>query len=128
MLGTMGHEQLVDLAGPTTAGHVEGSASALLRRGRGKRGWSQRELAVAAFVPHSTVARIEAGTMQPTIPTLQQLLIAMGYELRIRIEDFDDHDRVLDERARRFPERQAALEAGRDHVTAPQRGGPGVGR
>jgi transcriptional regulator with XRE-family HTH domain len=124
----MGHEQLVELAGPTTAGHVEGSASALLRRTRGRRGWSQRELAVAAYVPHSTVARIEAGTMQPTIPTLQQLLIAMGYEMRIRLDHFDDHDRVLDERARRFPERHAALEAGLDRVTATRSGGPDVGR
>jgi len=50
----------------------------------------------------------------------------------LRIEDFDDHDhdhdRVLDERAKRFPERHAALEAGLDRLTASQDKGAAVGR
>lgn len=57
---------------------------------RSKRGVTQRQLAAAAQVPQSTVARIEAGSMQPTLPVLYRLLAAAGLEPRLRLETYDD--------------------------------------
>ena len=65
-------------------------------------------------MPQSTVARIEAGGMQPTLPQLYRLLAAAGYEPRIRLEAYDDHDDVLDRLAEDFPDQQARMEAARD--------------
>ncbi len=85
---------------------------------RSKRGVTQRQLAAAAQVPQSTVARIEAGSMQPTLPVLYRLLAAAGLEPRLRLETYDDHDDVLDRLAERFPERQAQAEQARDEMVA----------
>ncbi len=65
-------------------------------------------------MPASTVNRIELGKEQPTIPFLSQLILATGLELRIGLQPFDDHDRVLDRRAAADPERQAEAEHTRD--------------
>jgi transcriptional regulator with XRE-family HTH domain len=43
---------------------------------------TQRELARAARVPQSTVARIERGQLMPRIDTFDRLIRAAGYELR----------------------------------------------
>lgn len=74
---------------------------------------SQRELAAAAGVPASSVARIETGARQPSLPVLLRLLAAADVELRLHLEPYDDHDDVLDVlAARRTPEERAAVEAG----------------
>lgn len=110
-----GHrETLTELAGPTTAGYIELYAAALLKDARLQAGLSQRELARRAKVPASTIGRIERGTQQPTVPFLCQLILATGFELRIGLQPFDDHDLVLDLRAAADPERQAAAERARD--------------
>lgn len=106
------------MAGPTTARDIQSWAGNLLRRARKNAGLSQRDLAALAEVPQSTIGRIESGAMQPTLPMLSQVMIAMGRELRIRVEDFDDHDRVLDERAVQSPERHAHMERHRDELLA----------
>jgi transcriptional regulator with XRE-family HTH domain len=84
--------------GPTTQRHTERLAGNLLRLARAQRGWSQRQLAEAAGVPVSTVARIESGTRQPSLVTISRLLAAADLELRARLEPYDDHDDVLDAR------------------------------
>lgn len=104
------------LAGLTTTQDICAWAGNLLRRARAKAELSQRALAELADVPQSTVARIESGAMQPTLPMLSQLMIAMGKELRIGVEDFDDHDRVLDERAKRSLQRHAQMQRRRDQL------------
>jgi transcriptional regulator with XRE-family HTH domain len=71
-----------------------------------KRGLSQRQLAEAAGVPQSTVARIETHRQQPTLPLLARLLAAADLELRTRLEDYDDHDDVLDTRRTKAPAAQ----------------------
>lgn len=109
-------EGLERVAGPTTARDVEALAGNLLRRARNARRLDQSDVASAAEVPVETIAAIEAGEVQPNLPELFQILIAIGKELRIRIEDFDDHDTVLDERAVRFPDRQRAMEQHRDRL------------
>lgn len=123
----MDMETLERLAGPTTSRDICSWAGNLLRRARTNAALSQRALAELADVPQSTVARIESGAMQPTLPMISQLLIAMGKELRIRVEDFDDHDRVLDERAVQAPERQARMERARDQLLDAVREHPSVG-
>jgi transcriptional regulator with XRE-family HTH domain len=100
----------------------------LLRLARTEKGLSQRALAAAAEVPHSTVARIESGSMQPTLPRLYRLLAAADLEPRIRLEAYDDHDDVLDALAERFPDRQQQVEKTRQAVvSALKRGTPRAG-
>lgn len=106
------------LAGPTTAHDIHAWAGNLLRRARSNTGTSTSELAHLSGIREDVITAIETGQLQPTLPELSQLLIAMGKELRIRLEDFDDHDKVLDERAVAFPELHAAMQAGMDSFLA----------
>ncbi|MGB9305004.1 MAG: helix-turn-helix transcriptional regulator [Mycobacterium sp.] len=68
----------------------------LLRIARSRIGMSQRELAEAAGLPQSTIARIESGARQPSLPVLARILAAVELELRITVKDYDSHDYVLD--------------------------------
>ena len=56
---------------------------------------TQRQLAEAAQVPQSTIADIERGRRQPSIPLLQRILRAAGMELRFVLSPVDDHDASL---------------------------------
>jgi len=91
--------------GPTTTGHVERLAGNVLRIARARAGLSQRELAEAAHVPQSTIARIESGTRQPSLPVLARILAAIDLELRITVADYDAHD-ILDGDVARRPASQ----------------------
>lgn len=53
----------------------------LIRHTRRAAGRTQRELAAAAGVPQSTIARIELGRLVPRVDTLDRLLRAMGLSL-----------------------------------------------
>jgi transcriptional regulator with XRE-family HTH domain len=84
------------------------SASRFLRRARRIADLSQRELAQAAGMPQSTVARIEAERMTPRVDCLDRLLRATGCQLAV--VDGDGwplapmgEDRYLDQAGRRFP-------------------------
>src|SRR5687767_9027169 len=57
------------------------SAARLLRDARRKSGLSQRALARAVGVPHSTVARIELGRLSPRADTLERLMSGCGRAL-----------------------------------------------
>lgn len=46
--------------------------------------WSQAQLAEAAEMTQSAVARFEAGGTVPTLPTLERLARALDVELRVR--------------------------------------------
>lgn len=70
-------------------------AWALLQEARRQAGMSQRALAEAADRPQSTIAKIERGRRDPTLTTLQQLVRAAGFDLRIQLVRRDDHDAVL---------------------------------
>jgi len=70
-------------------------------------------------VPRFTVERIEAGTRQPSLITLSRLLAAVDLEMRIRLEDYDDHDDVLDANyAAMAPEQQAVVDARHEATVA----------
>jgi transcriptional regulator with XRE-family HTH domain len=58
-------------------------AARALRYARGRAGWSQRELAEKSGVPQSTIGRIEAGTVDPRVGTLNRLLRACGFDLEV---------------------------------------------
>ena len=53
----------------------------LLRFARRARGWSQRDLAVAAGISHGVVAKIEAGQQQPSWRMLRHLLAVAELDL-----------------------------------------------
>ena len=82
--------------GPTRRRYSERWAGNVLRMVRAKRGWTQRQLADAAGVPQSTIGRIESGAMQPTLPLIDRIVVAAGFDLRTRLEPYDEHDDVLD--------------------------------
>lgn len=91
----------------------------MLRGARAKKGISQAQLAGLAGVPRSTVERIEAGTRQPSLLTLSRLLSAVGLEMRIRLEDYDNHDDVLDASYTAMTvEQRAAVDARHERLIA----------
>ena len=108
--------------GPTTSQHVERLAANLLKVARAKTGLSQRELADAAHVAQSTIARIESGNRQPSLPVLAKILAALNLEMRITLTDYDTHDDVLDtEDARLSAHERANRRNAQDRFAA---GGP----
>jgi transcriptional regulator with XRE-family HTH domain len=70
-------------------------AAGLLQYARLKAGLSQTALAERAGVPRTMVSAYERDQRQPTLPTLINLLRAAGYDLRLRLEPYDNHDDVL---------------------------------
>lgn len=105
--------------GPTKTVDSQHLAGNLLRLARTRRGLSQRQLAEAAGVPQSTVSRIESHRQQPTLPLLARLFAAADLELRSRLEDFDDHDDVLDARRDKSSVVQRArVRAAQDRIAA----------
>ncbi|SDY92791.1 Helix-turn-helix, partial [Modestobacter sp. DSM 44400] len=80
---------------------------------------TQARMAALAGVPRSTVERIEAGTRQPSLPTLGKLLAAVDLDMRIRLEGYDNHDDVLDANyAAMTPEQRAATDTGHEAMIA----------
>jgi transcriptional regulator with XRE-family HTH domain len=55
-----------------------------IHRLREKRGLSQRELAERLGTTQSAVARLEAGNVSPSLPTLDEVANALGVELVVR--------------------------------------------
>jgi ribosome-binding protein aMBF1 (putative translation factor) len=54
-----------------------------VRELRERRGWSQTELAEAAAMTQSAIARFEAGGTVPTLPVLERLARALDVELSV---------------------------------------------
>ncbi len=52
---------------------------------REERGWSQSQLATAAGMTQSAVARFEAGGTIPSLPVLDRLAIALDAELSVSV-------------------------------------------
>jgi ribosome-binding protein aMBF1 (putative translation factor) len=57
-----------------------------VRKLREKREWSQAQLAAAAGMTQSAVARFEAGGAVPTLPLLERLAAALDMGLSVRFE------------------------------------------
>jgi ribosome-binding protein aMBF1 (putative translation factor) len=56
-----------------------------IRTIREQRGWSQSDLARAASMTQSAVARFEAGGTVPTLPVIERLAGALDADLRIEV-------------------------------------------
>ncbi len=67
-------------------------AGNLIRLARLRSGLSQRELSRRAGTSQPTIAAYEAGRKSPTLETLARVVRAAGLDLRIRLEEADDHD------------------------------------
>ena len=72
------------------------SPGAMIRDVRARCGLSQRELAERAGTSQSVVGRIEAGLSSPSVGTLERLLAAAGYELRMEISPKPVRDPVVE--------------------------------
>jgi len=59
------------------------SAASQVNQARRAAGVSQRELSRRTGVPQSAIARIEGGRQMPRADTLEKLLRACGFELRL---------------------------------------------
>lgn len=55
----------------------------LLRRARLRAGLAQGELAARAGTSQSAIARLETGASNPTLATLQRLVAAAGFDVRV---------------------------------------------
>ena len=56
------------------------------------RGWTQAELARAAGIAQSAVARWETGNVSPRFGSLQRVLGAAGLQLRVQLSEDDRVD------------------------------------
>jgi transcriptional regulator with XRE-family HTH domain len=70
-------------------------AWAILQEARRRANLTQQELADAADKPQSTIAKIERGRRDPTLATLEELVRAAGFDLRIQLVPRDYHDEQL---------------------------------
>lgn len=70
-------------------------AAALLQLARMDAGLTQQGLAERAGVNRSVIAAYEQGRRDPTLATLLRMLKAAGFELRLHLAPYDDHDEVL---------------------------------
>jgi transcriptional regulator with XRE-family HTH domain len=82
----------------------------LVRAARRHADCSQRELAARARVARSTIGRIEAGSLRPSLTLLQRLLAVAGLQLvavdqagRLVPPMRDDRDDLRDDAERRYP-------------------------
>ena len=57
---------------------------------REKRGLTQRELAERLGTTQSAIARLEAGNIAPSLPTLDKVAAALGVELVVSFVDLDE--------------------------------------
>src|SRR5438105_980016 len=88
-------------------------AWALLREVRARAHLSQRALAERAGTAQSEIARIESGRQEPGYATLERLVRAAGFDLRVELLPHDDHDERLIDAMLALPveERLDGLEA-----------------
>lgn len=67
--------------------------AAALREARRRAGLTQRQAAAAAGVTQPTLARVESGRRQPTVPALQRLLAGTGHRADLVLAALPDpHD------------------------------------
>jgi transcriptional regulator with XRE-family HTH domain len=110
----------VAVIGPRTQRSIDAWAGNVLRVVRAKTGLTQRQLAAKAGVPHSTIAKIESGTRQPTHPTMAKILAAVDLSLSTRVVPYDDHDDVLwEQEQRRSTAERAKFQAEQARLVPP---------
>ena len=78
---------------------------------RTERGMSQRQLAEASGVPQSTIAEIERGRREPSIPVLLRILRGAGKDVRFVLSDLEVD--ALTERGERVDDVAAVFRSAR---------------
>lgn len=63
-----------------------------MQEARRRAGLTQQALARLAGKPQSTIAKIERGRRDPSLSTLQEIVAAAGFQLRIELAPRDYHD------------------------------------
>jgi transcriptional regulator with XRE-family HTH domain len=80
-------------------------AWSILSEARRRAGFTQRELAVKAGTSQAAIARIERGRSSPSLDTLERLVQACGFDLRVQLAPRDkQHERLIDELLQLTPE------------------------
>jgi transcriptional regulator with XRE-family HTH domain len=92
--------------------HVLMPAWAIVREARERAELTQRQLAERADKAQSEIAKIERGRRDPRFSTLERLVRAAGFDLRIQLVPHDNHDEQLIRAMRELSpdERLASLE------------------
>ena len=78
-------------------------AAGLIRLARDKAQLTQGELAIRARMSQQAVSAYETGRKEPTLPTLQRLIGAAGFELRLLLSPLDDHDKSVERFVQALP-------------------------
>jgi transcriptional regulator with XRE-family HTH domain len=74
---------------------MRGVGGSLILDARIRTGLTQRELARRAHTSASAINAYESGRRNPTVSKLQEILLAAGFDIRVRLEPHDSHDEVL---------------------------------
>lgn len=70
-------------------------AATLIREARSRAGLGLRELARLSGTSHGTLSRYERGEVSPRVETLERIVAACGYEMRVRLAPPDrSHERL----------------------------------
>ena len=98
-------------------------SSDLLREARLRAGLTQAELARAAGLSQSAIARWESGRVQPSLETLRELIRACHLELTLGLANYDDsYDVYINALLDKSPEARVADAIERERVYARIRG------
>ena len=73
------------------------AAAGLVRTARARAGLTQAALAGLTGVTQQAISAYETGRKEPTLPTLQRMITAAGFEMRIRLEPLDRDDETLED-------------------------------
>jgi hypothetical protein len=73
----------------------DSSAGKLLRGARINARLSQTEVARRAHVAQSVISAYESGRREPSVSTLERLILATGHRLTLNLERLSDHPRGL---------------------------------
>lgn len=99
-------------------------AGALIAAARLRANLTQASLADLAGTTQPTISAYERGAKVPDLSTLERILAAAGFELRMSLAALDDHDRSLERYERTLPvsTRQRFAKQQRERVTAQSSG------
>jgi transcriptional regulator with XRE-family HTH domain len=85
------------------------TAWAIIREARSRAGLTQRALAERAGKAQSEIAKIERGRRDPSVSTLERLVRAAGFDLKIELVPRDEHDeRLIEDYLRLTPKQRLA--------------------
>ena len=66
----------------------------LIRMARRRAGLTQAELAARASTSQAAISAYESGRRSPSVDTLARVLLAAGFELRMRMSQPDTHEQA----------------------------------